>query len=117
MIVDDNTINRQLAHAFAELIGWAAFEVDCGERALEVLAHESFNAILLDISMPGISGVEVLKAVRANPDWADYWVVAYTAHALPEETEQLVKSGFDRVLVKPITIEQLEEALAPAAAD
>lgn len=117
LIVDDNTINRQLAQAFAELIGWSSVEVDCGERALDVLEREAFAAILLDISMPGISGVEVLKTVRAKPAWAGYWVVAYTAHALPEETAHLVESGFDRVLVKPITIEQLEEALAPAVAN
>lgn len=116
LIVDDNLINRQLAQAIGEVIGWAAVDVDSGERALEVLAHESFEAILMDISMPGMSGVEALAAVRSNPAWAGHWVVAYTAHALPEETQRLVDLGFDRVLVKPVTIEQLEAALAPALA-
>ncbi len=114
LIVDDNAINRQLAQAFAELLGWHGAEVDCGEAALEILARECFDAILLDISMPGISGVEVLKRVREDGRYAGLWIVAYTAHALPEETDQLLKAGFDRVLVKPISVEQLEAALEPA---
>ena len=116
LIVDDNLINRQLAQAFAEMLGWDSAEVDSGETALEVVSREAFDAILLDISMPGISGVEVLTALRADARHAGQWILACTAHALPEETEQLVQAGFDRVLVKPITIEQLEAALAPAMA-
>lgn len=117
LVVDDNAINRQLASAIAEAIGWVAIEADSGERALGVLAQASFDAILLDVSMPGISGVEVLDIVRATAEWAGLWVIAYTAHALPEETAQFLESGFDRVLVKPISIEQLEEALASAVAN
>ena len=111
LVVDDNEVNRQLAVAFAEVLGWQTTEAESGARALELLTQHSFDSVLLDISMPGLSGIEVLGRMRSSPDTAGMWVIAYTAHALPEETATLLDCGFDRVLVKPITVDGLEEAL------
>jgi CheY-like chemotaxis protein len=114
LVVDDNPINRRLAVAFSRRLAWAAEEADSGERAFLQLAADSFDAVLLDISMPGLSGEEVLARLRAEPRFSGQWVVAYTAHALPAEVERLLRIGFDRVLVKPISLDALELALRPA---
>lgn len=116
LVVDDNPVNRKLACAFATRLGWQAAEVDSGERALAALADGGVNLVLLDISMPGLSGEQVLERLRATPGLDRQRVVAYTAHALPEEQRRLLSVGFDGLLIKPITLQALTEVLDAAAA-
>lgn len=115
LVVDDNRVNRRLAMAFAARLGWQADEADGGGRALELLVEEgAFDLVLLDISMPGLSGAEVLARLRGNPALRGLKVVAYTAHALAEERRQIMESGFDDLLVKPISLQALANVLKAA---
>lgn len=116
LVVDDNPVNRKLACAFATRLGWQTSEVDSGEQALATLEDGGFNLVLLDISMPGLSGEQVLERLRATPGLDRQRVVAYTAHALPEEQRRLLSVGFDGLLIKPITLQALTEVLDAAAA-
>ena len=103
LVVDDNRINRELAKAFLQKDGWSVSEADNGEDALQRLTEDHYNAILLDISMPGRSGIEILESIRklaANPN---IYAVAYTAHALDDEKRRIMASGFDNLLIKPIS--------------
>lgn len=115
LVVDDNAINRRLAMAFAARLGWSCAEVDGGEKALVVLAEAPFDLVLLDISMPGLSGEEVLARLRAAPALRHIKVVAYTAHALVEEKRWIMEAGFDDLLVKPITLQSLSDVLEAVA--
>ncbi len=117
LVVDDNGVNRSLAMAFSSKLGWEVAEADRGEACLERLASESFDVLLLDISMPGLSGEEVLRRLRATPGLEKLKVVAYTAHALVEEQRRLLEAGFDHLLIKPISMKSLSEVLASAVAD
>jgi CheY-like chemotaxis protein len=63
--------------------------------------------VLLDISMPDISGLDVLKNIRASSAFGDVKVIAYTAHATADDTDDLIGLGFDAVLIKPLTSSQL----------
>ncbi|WP_037982341.1 response regulator [Thauera sp. 27] len=107
LIVDDNPINRLLPGAWITRSGWDAVECPNGVEALKKLSTERFDVILLDLSMPGLSGIEVCRRLRALPNGKGVRVIAYTAHAVPDALEGLTAAGFDEVLIKPITKEGL----------
>jgi CheY-like chemotaxis protein len=106
LIVDDNATNRMLAKALLSRLGWLTDEVDCGEAALVRVADTDYPLILLDISMPGISGEETCAELRKTGK--PMRIIAYTAHAFPEERTKFLAAGFDDILVKPINRQQLE---------
>ena len=106
LVVDDNQTNRMLAKALLARLGWGVDEADCGETALAMTAAANYRLILLDISMPGLSGEETCAELRklGRP----IYIIAYTAHAFPEERARFLEIGFDEILVKPINRGQLE---------
>ncbi len=111
LIVDDQKLNRTLPCVLLRKLGCEVTEADSGEAALAALQGRSMDAILLDISMPGISGTEVCRRLRGDPALAGLYIVAYTAHALPEQRVEMLAAGFDEVLIKPINRQRLLEAL------
>lgn len=111
LIVDDNALNRLLPTAWLSRIGCETAECVDGHDALEVLENERFDVVLLDLSMPGLSGMEVCRRLRALPERAQPRVIAYTAHASPDQIDTFRAAGFDDVLIKPITRDQLLQAL------
>jgi two-component system, chemotaxis family, chemotaxis protein CheY len=112
LVVDDNAINRKLAVALLKRRGWETEEADNGLTALERLAESApFDSVLLDISMPNMDGEEVCRRIRAFRAWDNLRVVAYTAHALDSEKQRIMAAGFDGILVKPITAQDLNLAL------
>ncbi|MCE2680170.1 MAG: response regulator [Burkholderiales bacterium] len=113
LIVDDNKINRQLAKTLLQRDGWETAEAESGESALEILSQKVFKVILMDISMPGLSGVETLKIIRQRPSLQAIFVVAYTAHALEDERRVILDSGFDDILVKPVSKANLLNLFTP----
>lgn len=112
LVVDDHPTNRLLGKTLLSKMGWQTDEAECGEQALEKIGQARFSLILLDISMPGISGEETCKRIRALPGGADIRIIAYTAHAFPEERDRFLAVGFDEILVKPINRKRLEELVA-----
>ncbi|MHB1375125.1 MAG: response regulator [Thauera sp.] len=112
LVVDDNPINRLLPVAWLNRNGCTAEECADGREALARMHEGRFDAVLLDLSMPGMSGMEVCSQLRQLPGGAALRVVAYTAHAMPEAIEGFKAAGFDDVLIKPITREKLMRALA-----
>lgn len=115
LVVDDNATNRFLAKALLTRIGWTVSTVDSGDAALALLRNESFPLVLLDISMPGLSGEEVCIALRKLPGGNAARVVAYTAHAFAEERERFLAAGFDDILVKPVTLQSMLATLGEQA--
>ena len=111
LVVDDQKINRTLPCVLLRQAGCDVEEVESGEAALAALHARPMDAVLVDISMPGLSGTEVCRRVRADPALAGLFVVAYTAHALPEKRVEILAAGFDEVLIKPINRQRLLEAM------
>lgn len=107
LIVDDNGINRLLPGLILRPFGWDVYEVDDGYAALSFLKNTNVSCVLLDISMPGISGIEVLQFLRADVACKDLKIIAYTAYAKQEDVEHLLSLGFDAVMLKPITSHKL----------
>ena len=111
LVVDDNAVNRKLAVALLKRRGWTVDEAENGAVALKKLAQNTFDAVLLDISMPEMDGEETCRRIRANPAYTGVRVVAYTAHALESERSRIMGAGFDDMLIKPITAQDLMRAL------
>ena len=104
LVVDDNDINRTLAMRLLAKTGWAVDEVECGEDALAYLTGTSVALVLLDVSMPTISGPEICRLIRERGlGGTGVKVVAYTAHAMPDEIQGFLEGGFDSVLLKPLS--------------
>ena len=112
LVVDDHPTNRLLASTLLRKQGWTVHEASSGEEALASAATQRFRLILLDISMPGMSGEETCTRLRALDGGAEAHIIAYTAHAFPDELSRLNAAGFDDVLVKPISRQRLEESTA-----
>jgi CheY-like chemotaxis protein len=111
LVVDDNIANRMLASRLLKRSGWDVAEAADGQEALDYLGSATVDLILLDISMPGLSGEEVCEQVRRDLGRGPK-IVAYTAHAMPEEQQRFIDHGFDAVLIKPISRDQLNATLA-----
>jgi CheY-like chemotaxis protein len=103
LVVDDNGINRLLPGLILRPFGWEVREVDGGGAALEILKTFQVSYVLLDISMPEVTGRDVLRDLRCNEQLRDLKIVAYTAYAQLSDVENLLAEGFDAVLIKPLT--------------
>ena len=111
LVVDDNAVNRKLAVALLKRRNWSVEEAENGAVALQKLEGSAFDSVLLDISMPVMDGEETCRRIRANPSTAALRVVAYTAHALESERSRIMSAGFDDIVIKPITAQDLLRAL------
>ena len=111
LIIDDNAVKRRMAQVLFQKLGWDVETVDSGERALLHLAAHRYDLVLLDISMPGMNGMEVCQRIRADHRLRGLRVIAYTAHAFLEEQQRFLAGGFDDVLLKPISSWAVQEML------
>jgi len=105
-VVEDNPDNRLLLRA---ILG-ADFEVseyDNGAAALAAFAAVRPHVVLLDISLPGMDGLEILARIRADAQLAGLRVIALTAHAMAGDREKYLSAGFDDYVTKPIIDEQI----------
>lgn len=109
LVVDDNMVNRLLATRMLERLGWTVSEAEDGQAALDFLDAETVDLVLLDISMPGLSGEAVCRTIRAKDQKTR--IIAYTAHVHPGDQDRLLEGGFNLLLAKPITLDRLVEAL------
>jgi CheY-like chemotaxis protein len=112
LVVDDQKVNRTLPRVLLQQVGCEVFETDSGEAALAFLKGQTVDVILLDVSMPGISGTDVCRQLRQDPACAGLLIVAYTAHALPSERADILAAGFNELLIKPINRQRLLTALS-----
>jgi CheY-like chemotaxis protein len=116
LVIDDNAINRMLALELLDAHQIATDEALDGLAGLDMLRHNSYDLVLLDISMPGIDGEQVCKMIRDNPATSDLHVIAYTAHAFADEKDRMLAAGFDALLIKPVSFQSLTEAIEPILA-
>ncbi len=105
-VVEDNPDNRLLVQAILE-DSYRVVEYENGADALAGMAQEVPDLVLLDISLPGMDGTEVLKRIREDVKLARLPVIAVTAHAMSGDRERFLAEGFDDYLTKPIVDEEL----------
>jgi CheY-like chemotaxis protein len=110
LLVEDNPINALLARTLLTREGCGVDQAGGGEEALAALAVGEYDLILMDMRMPGISGLEATRRVRALGVKTP--VVALTANAFEEDRHACLAAGMDDFLVKPLTPDALRAALA-----
>ncbi|WP_421988593.1 response regulator [Roseococcus sp.] len=117
LVVDDNALNREVATDFLELAGVIVTTANNGREALESLEDRVFDAVLMDIHMPEMDGLEATRAIRRQPQWADLPIIALTAQARAEDRFIVADAGMNAHLAKPIDEAALYSVLAKAIAD
>lgn len=106
LVIEDNPINQKVTAGLLVDRGHLPRIAGSGGEALELLERERFDAALVDVQLPGVSGVDVAKRVREresrNPASRRLPMVALTAHALPADRRRCLEAGMDAYLSKPV---------------
>lgn len=112
LYIEDNPANlrlvTQLLVSRSNIYMWSAHEPILG---LELALEHKPDLILLDINMPGMNGVEVLKRLKKNPETCDTPVIAISANAMSKDIEKGLAAGFDDYITKPINVVDLLKAV------
>ena len=107
LIVEDNPKNLKLVRDTLQVKGYQTIEAETGEEGVR-LAHERYPAlVLMDIQLPGISGIEALHQLRADPATSATPVIAITASVMAQDRTRVMAAGFDGFQGKPISIKEL----------
>ncbi len=114
LVIDDNSVNLLLTKKMLEAVGCEAQSVSSGDDGLKRLRREPFDLVLMDVSMPGIDGIEATRTWRAQEQGGERRVpiVALTANALPSARQACLAAGMDDYLAKPVTLEALRRMVA-----
>ena len=112
LVADDSRANRMLIRRMLEQLGATVVVASDGEEAVILASAGGFDMLLLDIQMPGLSGVEVIKALRAGDLAAEGlklgFAVAVTANVFEDQVEGYLAEGFDACLAKPLRLDDLK---------
>jgi two-component system sensor histidine kinase/response regulator len=115
LLAEDNQINRQIAVELLEGAGAKVQVAGNGSEALETLAAVApgaYDAVLMDVQMPEMDGLEATRRIRADARYARLPVIAMTASAMVEERERCVAAGMNDHIAKPIEPEVMFQTLA-----
>lgn len=113
LIVDDEELLREVIQACLEdLAGWETLAAGSGEECLQILQTERPNAILLDISMPGMDGFALYDRLQSNPFTRSIPVILLTAKVLPSDRAKFAQMNIAGVISKPIQPTTLTEEVA-----
>jgi PAS domain S-box-containing protein len=111
LIVDDHSETVELFSELFERVGHRVVAVQSGEEALAQAALERPDVVMIDIQMPGMDGLEVIRRLRAAPASATVPIVAVTALSLPEDRERCLAAGADSYLTKPVSLQELQRTV------
>jgi signal transduction histidine kinase/CheY-like chemotaxis protein len=115
LYVEDNPANMELVEQLvARRPGLRLLGAADGDLGIELARACRPAVILMDINLPGISGLEAMKILRADPSTADIPVIALSANAVPRDIEKALAAGFFGYLTKPLKVDQFMEALQAA---
>ena len=112
LLVEDNEINREVARELLNAAGLYVAEAHNGYQAMERLSSETFDAVLMDVQMPELDGIETVKAIRAaSGRFGNLPVIAMTAHAMLGDRERFLEAGMSDYIAKPIEEKELIKVL------
>ena len=112
LVVEDSPVNRLVAVHVLERCGFRAHVVNDGREALQALATQSYDAVLMDCQMPNIDGYEATKELRRREGGSRHTpVIAMTAHAMTGDRERCLAAGMDDYIAKPVRSQTLVEVL------
>ncbi|MFD2110516.1 PAS domain S-box protein [Thiorhodococcus fuscus] len=112
LIVEDNDVNQELLRALLYSNGLSVEIADNGEEALDWLAREPFDGVLMDLQMPVMDGYTATRAIRAQPRFRDLPILAITANVMAGERERVIAAGMNDHIAKPIDVRAFFATLA-----
>jgi PAS domain S-box-containing protein len=115
LVVEDNRVNRLMVARMLTMLGHDVETANTGEEALKTLEQTSFDAVFMDIQMPGMNGVQATRHIReADRDSGldpAIPIIALTAHAMAGDKEAFLEGGMNDYIAKPVEIKELEAVL------
>jgi len=112
LLVEDNAFNQELAVDLLSRAGVAVSVASDGQQALDVLARERFDAVLMDCQMPVMDGYAATRALRLQPSLRTLPVIAMTANAMVGDREAVLAAGMNDHIAKPIVVDEMFATLA-----
>ena len=106
LIVEDNEKNLKLVRDVLQVKGYETIEATTGEDGVALAASRGPDLVLMDIQLPGISGIEAIAALRANAATAHIPVIAVTASVMQQDRKLIMEAGFDAYLGKPLDLKE-----------
>jgi signal transduction histidine kinase/ligand-binding sensor domain-containing protein/CheY-like chemotaxis protein len=110
LIAEDNLINQKLITKVINKLGYTQHVVNNGNQVLDIIAHEFFDIILMDVQMPELDGLETTRAIRKG-DTKQPYIIAMTASAMAEDKAACLEAGMNHFISKPINIQDLVKVL------
>ena len=111
LVVEDTPLNMELVTDILESQGFTVDKAENGEEAIKKAKSDAYDLILMDISLPGIDGIEATKAIKSEPEYRDVPVIALTAFAMRGDRERLLGAGFKDYVPKPIDVPEFIERM------
>jgi len=111
LIAEDDPASRELLREILETQGYQVIEVEDGQTALRRIEEESPDLVLLDIQMPKLDGLAVVRRLRQNPRLTSLPVIAVTSYAMRRDREKALDAGCDTYLTKPIDVVAMRKAV------
>ena len=96
--------------------GYETVDAGTAELGIELARERKPDLVLMDIQLPGMNGIDALKALRADPATAPIPVVAITASVMQTDRQQIVGAGFDGFIEKPVNLKNLLDTVQQAVA-
>ena len=109
LVIEDQELNRKVVRIVLQSKGYTVVEATDAVEAIASLEDTMPQLILMDIALPGQSGEELARRIKANLAWVNIPIIALTAAAMSGDRERILKSGCDDYLSKPIDIKVLIE--------
>ena len=104
LVIEDNPRNLKLVRDLLQFSGYHTIEATTGEDGLDLARAQRPDLVLMDVQLPGIDGVEVLRRLRADPATAGLVIAALTAFAMKDDRVRFLEAGFDGYLEKPLDV-------------
>ena len=112
LLAEDNLVNQKLATRLLEQMGYRVDLASNGKEALESVARQTYDVVLMDVPMPEMDGLEASRRLNADyPAGTRPKIIAMTANAMQGDREMCIDAGMDDYIAKPIRVDLLTEAL------
>ncbi len=114
LIIEDNEKNLKLVRDVLQVKGYATIEAGNAEDGIKLATEHKPDLILMDIQLPGMSGIDALGVLRGNPGTARIPVVAVTASVMQQDRNKITEAGFDAYVGKPINLREFLDTVRRA---